>query len=704
MIFSSPFWIPAVLITLVKIILSGTIGAIITLYVGRSRVSGYASSIRWSRTGGVLEAGILLWNSLPQLPTRSSIAMAVMIFASLFTLVVSILLGALVSRADQSFNKGSIGVYTEQLMSTDPIFWTASMEADAKMNETLISTLNDTRRNPNPVPRTRYTPRTYDYEIACDETMVIFGSSLEDYLAYPKDVNCKSNIIIVSNKTYNWNTKETTFRDLIAPNTIMIAAPVVYVDGDRFFEMPRPFFNGGYKKNTCWQSQGLDFGVTLKIRPKDGLISPPMTEVTKCQFASDESTVISATSFHFAVNQLNDFNKVVTSIFYDDSATFPLLQSMSGAINNGTFSNPTNNRTMVMLIKISTDVDVLVCISTLLNAPSNDTGLLCTYMSTKVIVVKPQEWDPIMAARLNRTSAPSVEPDRKINKLDFTVYHSSKTSEPQDTSAMYSATHLRKATTDAAEYLAFLGHNVFVDVEGRTESEGLYILYDTAELQDAFEVPTVPLVIIAVITLICAVIWGLSEVNYKTVYNGSLYKVIYEQIKLQDKTTSMIMDWTPTPLAFDGHRMFPDQDEQPTLSAENSPEDALDNESTQEIALQHLLIQQPPMPEIPVSSLLISKRLLVPTPTIKSATIITDNNSNSHHAGTTHRSSHVSHPISPPSIPPRPFRNTFNPIPASSTHEHPSPSPPLETNSYAFQIPPPPPLPQRSTPIQNPFW
>lgn len=211
----------------------------------------------------------------------------------------------------------------------------------------------------------------------------------------------------------------TTFRDLIAPNTIIIAAPVVYVDGDRFFEMPRPFFNGGYKKNTCWQSPGLDFGVTLQIRPKDGLTSPPMTDVTKCQFASDESTVMSATYLHFAVNLLNDFNKVATSIFYDDSATFPLLQSMSGAINNGTFSDPTNNRTMVMLIKISTDVDVLVCISTFLNAPSNDTGLLCTYMVTKVIVIKPQEWDPIMAVRLNRTSAPSVKPDSQINNLDF---------------------------------------------------------------------------------------------------------------------------------------------------------------------------------------------------------------------------------------------------------------------------------------------
>ncbi|KAG0375889.1 hypothetical protein BGX24_008550 [Mortierella sp. AD032] len=626
--------------------------------------------------------------------------MAAMILASLFTLVVSILLGALVSRADKPFNEGALGVYTEQLMSTDPIFWTAHMEADATMNGTLISTLNDTRRNPNSVLRTRYTPRTYDYGIACDETAVLFGSSLENFLGYPREIKCKAHIIILSNKTYIWD-PQTAFGDIITPNTILIAAPVVYVDGESFFEMPRPYFWGSYEKNSCFQSPGFDFGLALKIRPKNGLTSPPMTDITKCQFGSNESTVMSATYFHFAVNHLSDFNNVATSIFYDDSATFPLLQSMSVAINNGTFSNATTNRTMVMLIMISTTVDVLVCISTLLNAPSTDTGLLCTYMATTVIVVKPQVWDPIMAAHLNRTSAPSVKLNDRISVLDFTVYHSPKPSGPQDTSAMYSAAHLRQASADAAQYLASLGHNVFVDDKKGTESEGLYILYDTVELQDSFEVPTVPLVVVVVITAICAVAWGLSEVCYKTAHNGSLYRVIYEQIKLKDETTPMIMDWTPTPLAFDGHRVFPNQDEQLILSTEDTSEDALDNESTKEIALQHLSIKQAlTLPEIPVGQMPISKRLLVPTPTITPATFFTDNNNSSYYAGTTHRSPYVPRPITPPPIPPRPFGNKFNPMSTPSTHKHPSPSPPPQTNSYTFQIQPP----EGSTPIQSPFW
>ncbi|KAF9900913.1 hypothetical protein EC991_006745 [Linnemannia zychae] len=679
MILSIPFWILAVIITLIKVILSGAIGAIITFYVGRSHVSGYASSIRWSRTGGVLEAGILLWNSRRHLPTRSSIAMASLILASLFTLVISILLGALVSRSDKPFNDSSVGVYTEQLISADPIFWTASIEADAEMNETLISILNDTRRNPNPVPRTRYTPRTYDYEIPCKETTVIFGSSFEDLLVFPSEVSCKSAIIIISTESYNWSTN-TTSRDLIAPNTIMIATPVVYDSGGRYFEMPQPYFIGVYKSKTCTQSPGNDPGVVFKIRPKDGLSSPPMTVVTKCWLGSGDPIVISGTYFHFAVSHVNDFSKVATSIFFDDLDTFPLVHSMSGAINNGAFSDATNNRTMVALINNSTNTDILVCISTLLDSPSNDMGLLCTYLVTKMIVSKPQEWDPILVERLNRISTPSVESNSNISKkIDLSIHHSPKTSGSQDTSAMYSTAHLRKATNDAAEYLASLGHNVFVDDRGRTESEGLYILYDTIEFQDAFEVPTVSVVVIGVITLICAVIWGISEVAYKTAYNGSLYKVIYEQIKLKDETTPMLMEWTPTPLAFDGHQVFPDQDEQLTLSSDDSPEDTHNNASVQEIAS-----------------------------TIESATVMTDNNNNSYHAGTIYRSSYVPRPINPPPVPPRPYGNRFNPVPPSSTHEYLPLSPLPQTNSYTLQIsqpPPPPPLPpQKSTPIQSPFW
>ncbi|KAF9305882.1 hypothetical protein BGZ91_008677, partial [Linnemannia elongata] len=52
MIFSVPFWVSSLAITLIKIILSGTIGAVLTFYV-RYSSDHYANSIRWSRIGGL---------------------------------------------------------------------------------------------------------------------------------------------------------------------------------------------------------------------------------------------------------------------------------------------------------------------------------------------------------------------------------------------------------------------------------------------------------------------------------------------------------------------------------------------------------------------------------------------------------------------------------------------------------------------------
>ncbi|KAF9135013.1 hypothetical protein BGW39_005105 [Mortierella sp. 14UC] len=548
-VFSIPFWILSAVITLIKIILSGTIGALLAFYIRHSHDS-YASSIRWSRTGGVFEAVTLLRNSGRQLTTQSSIVATMTILASLFSLVASILLGALVSRADKSFDKGPLSVFTEQLISTDSLFWTAYMQADATAKETLMSTLNDTRRNPNPVPRTRYIPRTYDYEVACDDTAVIFGSTVENGLVYPPQVKCKTHMMIVNNETYAWD-PATAFTDLIAPKTIMVATPVVNVEGSMAFNLPYIYFLGGYNSSICVRTPGLDLGLRFKIAPKDGLVSPPRTDATKCQLGSDKSIVLSATYIPFIVNHLNDFDKVTTSLF-DDPLHLPLLQSMSVAISNGTFSESTGNQTMVMLINMSTTTDCLVCISTLLNPPSNDTGLLCTYMATAMITINPQEWDPIMAAYLNRTSTPPVKPSSTISTLDFAIYHLPKISGSKDTTATLSAAHLLQATTEAAGYLASLGHNVFVDTKGRTESEGLYIIYDTVELKDAFEVPTIPLVIVVVITVVCALVWGVSEVCFTAVYNGSLYKVIYQEIKMKEKDTSMLMTCTHDPLSFDG--------------------------------------------------------------------------------------------------------------------------------------------------------
>ncbi|KAG0200167.1 hypothetical protein BGX33_011168 [Mortierella sp. NVP41] len=236
---------------------------------------------------------------------------------------------------------------------------------------------------------------------------------------------------------------------------------------------------------------------------------------------------MSETYIKFAVGHVDDYDKVATSIF-DDHTNLTLLQYMRVAIDNKAFSNPTNNSTIVIFTRISTDIEFFACVSSYLNVP-NDMGLTCTYLATAMIITKPQAWDPIMTTNLKRDRVPSVSPNSIINQISLTVYH--LPSESTSPTTTFSAAHLLKATTDATGYLSSLGHNVFLNKSQSSESETLYILFDAVELKDAIEIPTSVLVVSLVLAVVCGIVWAVSELMYTVVFNGSLYKVIFKELE-----------------------------------------------------------------------------------------------------------------------------------------------------------------------------
>ncbi|KAF8943116.1 hypothetical protein BGZ47_005781 [Haplosporangium gracile] len=417
---SLSFWVFSITIAIIKIILSSTVGALFAFYARHSH-DRYANSIRWSRIGGFFEMVALFKNSRGKVLTRTRIAMTLMIFASLSTLFVSILLGGIVSPADKGVQPNQAESPTEQLVYMDPLFfWTAFMESDATMEETLIATLNDTQRNPTPIPKTRYTPRTYDYETVCDESSAYFGKDFYVGLIHPPlPLKCKLTVATLNNNSYIWEPL-TAIVNFISSSVVLVAAPTRYVN-EPWYRVPRLAFDG-IERHICRRASFVGLDTTLGYFPKDGIISLPKTEATKCQYGSDESISMAATFIDFAVNRLSGFDR---------------------------------------------------------------------------------------------------------------------------------------ATTDAAEYLVSLGHNVFVNSTGRTESEGLYILYDTVKLEDAFEVPTLALFVLLAVVAACAIAWGISEVFYKLVYNGSLYKVIFREIESKKETTPMLMTCAYDSLAFEGNQLVP---------------------------------------------------------------------------------------------------------------------------------------------------
>ncbi|KAG0265881.1 hypothetical protein BGZ95_003191, partial [Linnemannia exigua] len=155
-----------------------------------------------------------------------------------------------------------------------------------------------------------------------------------------------------------------------------------------------------------------------------------------------------------------------------------------------------------------------------------------------------------------------------INRKESSVYHMPLGLRDM---ATYSAAHLLKATTDATKYFASLGHNFVLDNDMDDESRRLYVLYDTVELMDAFEVTTTLLIVLGCAVVVCSAIWGFSETKYPAVFNGSLYKLINQEIKSKEMETSMIMNFRQDPLAFNDYREIPYLDELPRSPLQEVP-------------------------------------------------------------------------------------------------------------------------------------
>ncbi|KAF9324077.1 hypothetical protein BGZ91_003179 [Linnemannia elongata] len=717
MIFPWPFVVSSIAITFIKIILSGTIGAVLSFYVQYSR-DDYANSIRWSRLGGLYETTTLLKNSRRKVPKRSCIIMTVMIIANALTLFVTIFLGAFVSRTDMASDPTSAVVVTRQVPPghfqswTD---WSGFMQADSVMEDTLELVLNSTRLNPNPLPQTVYTPRKYDYEILCDETGLLFGNSNKNFsLVYPSpNDDCNVLLVVLQNGFgYNWDAKKATNR-LISEGVHMATAPFSYsseIGGD-FLELePSVTTFNGVRCSSCSPDSAL-----FMFFPKDGLTSLPKTCVTRCQYDTDDAIVTAVTYTKFAVNRLNDFDKITTSIM-DDASSLPLLQPMRTAINNGTFLTTTYNSTsvnstLVILTSISTNVDLFLCISTFSNTTSvaGTVGLICSYVHFTAIAIKPQPWDPITPADFKQ----SIDAKLNItNKNEITIYHLPSGS--KDSMATYSSLHLRKATTDAAVYLASLGHNVIMN----TQVEQLYILYDTIEFKDAFEVPTPLLIFLLVFSLVCIIVWA-SSAKLAPVFSGSVYKVIYEEIKSKDDKTQMLMDCTHNPLVFEGYQVIPDLGEQAGRTSQEYGIVVLGNGSTKQPPMQQISTQETPAlqdmpalnPLLPQASPFASAQTITPflvspaPPTFPvNPVTLTSTATSSYHTATTPLSSLPVSPIYAPPIPPRPHAHDGTLTGASFTQL----LPPLHsaTNHVSQETPssaPHPPI-QSSTLIQNPFW
>ncbi|KAG0299637.1 hypothetical protein BGZ97_003610 [Linnemannia gamsii] len=147
-------------------------------------------------------------------------------------------------------------------------------------------------------------------------------------------------------------------------------------------------------------------------------------------------------------------------------------------------------------------------------------------MTAALISLKRQPWDVVMREGFKR--GPIPPPDDLINSINQTELSFVNLPRTGTTKFTFyiSTTRLLKATDDAAEYLASLGQNVFVDTTGRSEPEGLYIRF--LHRLDHYR---------------CGARSYLSDLGgvLPVGLNGSLYKLNYEEIKSKEEKIPMLM-------------------------------------------------------------------------------------------------------------------------------------------------------------------
>ncbi|KAF9201789.1 hypothetical protein BGZ59_002519 [Podila verticillata] len=624
MIFSLPFIVVSVFASLVKLVLSLFIEATLVFYARYSRDE-YASSIRWSRTGGLLEMTQLLWCSYRLVPRMSNAVLVSAMVVSFSTLFVSSILTVMVSRTDMEGSSTAARAFTTQLISMDLSFWIAYLKPESTVEETLTTMLTDTRRNPNANPRTRYTPRTYAHEAGCGESTAIITRNSTYGIHMPsKTIDCKAYIMQLASSAFEWDPMTASLRT-IDSSTFMAVAPVAETNDPLTVEAIEPFFFVGGGNRSCIRVTFSDVQSRISYGfPKDGMMTLPKTDATKCQYGADGSLVFSVTYFQFVVGHMKDFENIAASIL-DDPTSLPLLKPMIAAINEGAFASPTNNSSLVMLTKIpstASDVDFFMCKSKY-QKEQGEMGLLCTYMLTSVIIVSPQAVDPTIAADLKWGPDPFNSLDA-TNQLDFTIFHLPqvlKSKGSQKITPLFSSARLVKATADATQYLASLGHNIHMYKDPESIADKLYILYDAVELKDAYEVSTAAFAVVCVLTGLFGIIWASSAKFFPTVYNSTLHKTIYKELNSKDESVPMLMHCTHDPLAFDGNQVGLRPDDQPTAAPETSSEDhpmvslqRRNNVPNQQQGQQPLML----LDEIPAQSPLMSSWSIAASPPVMS--------------------------------------------------------------------------------------
>ncbi|KAF9105553.1 hypothetical protein BGX27_009568 [Mortierella sp. AM989] len=513
-------WTPFVLnivLAIFQLLLIGAVDAILAIY---SRFGGeHANSIRWTRQGGYPEMLNSLYNSWKNLPKPTRVAIVLTVFASLTASLADKGVVYFVATSVRQSEADSVVFKSPQFSSrfSDKSFtgWSGSIHHGSDIVKAMAKMINNAKNTSELVSGRVYTPRTSKYEIACDQfdldTLDVHrerfmsdrSCALADFglsgVVYPNFYKAK--VVKVSKGRWSISVPATPPTMFFTIDTY----PAIYVGTMECSLAPNPL--------TAAQSL------------KPGLAALPITRITKCIYPTGEISVLSASTVPFSFSMVENFRSVSTAVFgeYGD-----LFQAMERSINNITASS---NSTVFLEVKAHDSfIEAVICYSFEHPVPGT-ISMSCIYNNVNMFTVKQQEINiPIMKAHGDKPF-PTPPNSSIAMTIEHTLALHNGTPQPVSMSVM------KNTTYEAANYMASLGQNFYSDYD----EEQLYVLFDTTDPQQGFEVSDWLLVSITITMVICLCLWAMTKTLLDVRYTSSLHKVVSMQLSPQMKISAPML-------------------------------------------------------------------------------------------------------------------------------------------------------------------
>ncbi|OAQ35491.1 hypothetical protein K457DRAFT_1814379 [Linnemannia elongata AG-77] len=489
------------------------------------RNGNYAQSIRWIKQAGSLEMVKALWTSFGKVTRRHWLALFATFIGgyALTGIVVGAKSAANFAIAER--NSAVEVIVSKHFIEVSDITtvpsWSTPVDYATSMEVALTEALTSTKVNPEASPTKRYRPRLSDYELACDR----LDARVYDDGAFnlPND-GCAT---LTLNPTASGDPINGT--GYIIQKTKGRAKVVVQTQAEDGRAEDKHIFGVTIRSQVTYLGQdcitsdtNLNFIDTKRI----GIVSSPITVLTKCLLSSGEMVSLSLTSIPFSVPTQKEFHAVASSIFKDQDE---LVSDMQESVNNGTLTNlpadPHQEMVVIEMKVVETEVRALVCSGSRLRT-IDPVHISCAYTTANVLITKPRPVNPDI---LHRQPGNMTSPTVSKPQFMFSFYHLLlvSTDEP-----LFAIPKIIGASKVAAAYFANVGPNFILDWERST----LYVAYNRVDIIRGYDVPGWLFWTMVAVMVGSLAFWGATEYWVEAKYRRSLYFVV--SMKLTDGETN----------------------------------------------------------------------------------------------------------------------------------------------------------------------